>query len=128
MSCETLGLVYSKDVASGKEGKPNPIICRFFNRYHKTLVLQLKKDFTPRIETTGTNQLPPYLYQIFEDVTADTFRMMRAISNHPDVTADTFRMMRAISNHPDVTACWASGGHLRYRIKDSDTVHRVSSV
>jgi hypothetical protein len=104
-------LLETAHILPGKEGKPNPIICRFFNRYHRTLVLQLKKDFAPRIATTGTNRLPPYLYQIFEDV-----------------TADTFRMMRTISNHPDVTACWSSGGHLRYRIKDSDTIHRVSSV
>jgi hypothetical protein len=37
-------------------------------------------------------------------------------------------MMRAIANHPDVTACWASGGHLRYRIKDSDIIHRVFTL
>jgi hypothetical protein len=104
-------LLETAHILPGKEDKPNPIICRFFNRYHRTLVLQLKKDFAPRMVTTGSNRLPPYLYQIFEDV-----------------TADTFRMMRAISNHPDVTACWASGGHLRYRIKDSDVIHRVSSV
>jgi hypothetical protein len=104
-------LLETAHILPGKEGKPNPIICRFFNRYHRTLVLQLKKDFAPRMITTGSNRLPPYLYQVFEDV-----------------TADTFRMMRAIANHPDVTACWASGGYLRYRLKDSDVINKVSSV
>jgi hypothetical protein len=106
-------LLETAHILPGKPSKPNPIICRFFNRYHRTLLMQHKKEYAPRMHSTatGTGKPPAYQYPIYEDI-----------------TSDTFRTMRAISSHPEVSSCWAAGGVLRFRLKNSDSVHRVKSV
>jgi hypothetical protein len=55
-------LLETAHILPGKEGKPKPIICRFFNRFHRMLFLQLKKEFAPRGQPKSPSRSPPYLY------------------------------------------------------------------
>jgi vacuolar-type H+-ATPase subunit I/STV1 len=42
----------------GKDNKPKPIICRFFNRHYRTVFLQLRKEFAPKAASVA-NRPPP---------------------------------------------------------------------
>ena len=111
-SCDEL-IEVAHILPSKKEFKP--IICRFYKKSSRTLIMQLKKEFAPRTSAannrSNSNRPPPYLFSIFEDI-----------------TRDTFSLMRALSAHEDIAACWAAGGQLRFRLKDEETVHRIQSV
>lgn len=106
-------LLETAHILPGKDNKPRPIICRFFNRRLKTLIFQLKKDFAPRSPPQPASNRPGrFLYAIYEDL-----------------TRDTLHLMRALNSHEAVQSCWAVGGQLRYRLADSeDTIRRVVSV
>lgn len=89
-----------------------PIICRLFSRNIRTIIMQLKKEFAPRATAEhGSNRPAPLLYPIYEDI-----------------TRDTFRLMRAISSREEVLSCWSAGGTLRFRLRESDDIHRVTSI
>jgi hypothetical protein len=75
-------LLETAHILPGKEGKPKPIICRFYNRFHRMLVLQHKKEFAPHGQSKNAACGPPLLYPIYEDVTKDIFMLMRALSNN----------------------------------------------
>ena len=100
-----------------KADKINPIICRLYKRGMRTLLMQHKKEFAPRakapLATSGSTRPPPFIYPI-----------------HEDMTRDSFQLMRAMSAHNDVLACWSAGGQLRFRLKDEgDTrIHRIYSI
>ena len=99
-----------------KADKTNPIICRLYKRGMRTLLMQHKKEFAPRVRssaTAGSTRPPPFIYPI-----------------HEDMTRDSFQLMRAMNAHNDVLACWSAGGQLRFRLQDEgDTrIHRIFSV
>jgi hypothetical protein len=104
-------LLETAHILPGKEGKPKPIICRFFNRFHRMLFLQLKKEFAPRGQPKSPSRSPPYLYPVYEDV-----------------SKDMFRLMRALASHTLVDSCWAAGGVLKIKMADSNVVQRISNI
>ena len=112
-------LIQTAHVLPGKDNKPKPILCRFFSSHIKTLIMQLKKDFAPRATSTlapspsfsSTNKLPPLLYPVYDDL-----------------TRDAFRLMRAISSHKEVQSCWSVGGSIKFRIIDSAVIKSVRSI
>jgi hypothetical protein len=104
-------LLETAHILPGKADKAKPIICRFYNRFYRTIILQLRKEFAPRAPARGNSRHEPYLYPMYEDV-----------------TGDTFRMMRALSSNERVKACWSSGGQLRVKLVDSEIIHRVKCV
>jgi len=99
--------------------KPNStpaIICRFYSRNMRALVFRLKKECAPRLPGTSGNGAGakgngPFRFPIFEDLTRANF----------------FKM-RAISKHDSVLSCWSVSGSLRFRLKDSDQVKKVSNI
>ena len=101
-----------------KADKANPIICRLYKRGMRTVIMQHKKEFAPRARvassSSGSSRPPPFLFPI-----------------HEDMTRDSFQLMRAMNAHNDVLACWASGGQLRFRLtseEDTNRIHRIYSV
>ena len=70
-----------------------------------------KKDFAPRVEATTADRPGRYVYPFFEDL-----------------TRVNFTKMREIATHPTVAACCSSRGQLRYKLKDSQLVKKVSCV
>jgi MbeD/MobD like len=104
-------LLETAHILPGKEGKPKPIICRFFNRFHRMLVLQLKKEFAPCGSATNAARGPPLLFPIYEDV-----------------TKDVFQLMRALSSHNLIDSCWVAGGIIRIRKVDSSVIQKVYNI
>ncbi len=96
----------------GKEGKHKPIICRFFSRRIRTIILQCRKDSAPRAPPiTNSHRPPPFLYPIYEDM-----------------ASEAHRLLQQLLAHQDVTAAWVTGGTIRFKISDSDSIFRVTSV
>jgi hypothetical protein len=96
------------------------------------MIFRLKREFAPRAEEqpgetssrvtrgaartsgeeqNGAERRGKFKYLVFEDLTRLTFSKMRAISQHADV--DT---------------CWSVSGVLKFKLKDSNIVHKVKSI
>ncbi len=103
----------SSNTLPAKDKQVKPIICRFTVREYRSLVFKHKKAYAPRETTPASSRERPgrYLYPFFEDL-----------------TKMSFSKMRAIAAHPQVETCWSSGGQLRFKLKDNNTVHKVHSV
>ncbi len=80
------------------------------NRHIKSIIISNKKQFAPRAPNVGEKQ-GAFLYPIYEDVTRDSYQLMKKL--------------RADSR---VQACWFAGGAIRFITTNSDTVKRVSSI
>ncbi len=106
-------LIEHAHVLPAKDNAIKPIIARFTYREYRSLVFRHKKAFAPRERTPASNDSRPgrFRYPLFEDL-----------------TKMTFAKMRALATHPRVEACWSSGGQLRFKMKDSQTVHRVNNL
>jgi uncharacterized protein YoxC len=122
-------LLETAHVLPGKPGSIKPVIARFYNRGLRTLCLRRKRDFaikTPRGPATGSRSTTRtstggatvgseewgrYSYPFYEDPTRAAFQKMRALNS------DT-----------RVHSCWSINGQLRFKLSNSITVQRVSSV
>ena len=67
------------------------------------------RDYAPREEATSADRRGRYVYPFFEDLTKINFTKMM------DIVA-----------HPMMASCWSSRGQLRFKLKDSQTVKKVS--
>jgi len=92
-------------VLPGAPGKPRPIIMRFFNRNDRALVLRHRKQFAVK-DNNGR-----YSYPIYEDL-----------------TRDTFQLMRKLSGDDRVEACWTVRGQIRYRCTGSTETKKVDNI
>jgi hypothetical protein len=104
-------LLETAHILPGKDNKPKPIICRFYNWFYRTVFLQLRREFAPKTNSGGGDGRQTYLYPTYEDI-----------------TGVMLSKMREISNHPTIKSCWAAGGVLRFKLQDSDTINRVYNV
>ncbi len=110
-------LIQSAHVLPGKEGKAKPVICRFTNNFYRTIVLQCKREFAPRATRTtspsssGPSRPAPLRYPMYEDVS-------------PEV----YRFLQQLAANSGIGAAWISGGAIRFKLKDSETVNRVGSI
>jgi hypothetical protein len=106
-------VIETAHVLPAKAGKVKPIIVRFITREIKATIFKNKKEFAPR--ETGRSgpqgRTSRYLFPFFDDLTGTNFNKMRALA------AD-----------PRVATCWAAGGSIKYKLKDSEVVKRVASV
>jgi hypothetical protein len=114
-------------VLPGKPGLPKPIIMRFFNRNLRSLVFQHKKAHAPREQHDsssggarsrrggeqgeGSSSQGRFRYPLYEDL-----------------TQANLAKMRAIAQDSRVQACWTVSGQIRFKLKDSDQVKKVTSI
>ena len=77
----------------------------------RNLVFKHKKEFAPREQSSTPDRPGRYTFPFFEDL-----------------TAVTFKKMRAIADHPEVAACWSNRGQLRFKLMNCETVRKVSNV
>jgi hypothetical protein len=93
----------------GRGDAPKLIIVRFFNRNLKAVLFKHRRQFAIKTEVDG----------------------QRLRYHHPfydDLTRDTFIKMKQLQQDPRVHSCWSTGGSLRFRLADSNTICRVKSV
>ena len=93
--------------------RPKPIIARFYSRNVRATVFRLKKELAPTttITTKGGERRTVHLYPIYEDLTKPAHQLLQ------DLLKD-----------PWTGPVWTIGGHIRYRLKNDDTVRKVVSV
>jgi hypothetical protein len=93
--------------------RPEPIIARFYSRNMRAMVFRLKKEFAPTttITTKTGKKTTVHLYPIYEDLTKPAHQLLQ------DLLKD-----------PRTGPVWTIGSHIRYRLKNDDTVRKVVSV
>ncbi len=110
-------LIQSAHVLPGKEGKAKPIIVRLVNNFYRTVLLQCKREFAPKLTratrtvTADPARLAPLRYPMFEDVSPETYRFLQQL----------------IANS-SIGAAWVAGGVIRYKLAGSEIIHRVGSI
>ena len=119
-NCEAL--LETAHILPGKGDGPKPVIARFFSRYWRNVVFRNRKDFSPREPSTaiptpsnntrsGAARTPRMKYPFFEDLT-------RA----------TFTKLTAIKQQEGVISAWTVNGSIRFKLKDNNTIFRVSKL
>ena len=115
-SCENL--LETAHPLPGK-GTNKPVIVRFFSRYWRSIIFKYRKNYAPRegaapasntrrgAERAGGRMIHPF----FEDL-----------------TRETFRQLTNIKACEEVTSAWTVGGTIRFKIKDNESIFRVSSL
>jgi hypothetical protein len=93
--------------------RPKPIIARFYSPNVRAMVFRLKKELAPTttITTKGGERKTVHLYPIYEDLTKPAHQLLQ------DLLKD-----------PRTGPVWTIGGHIRYRLKNDDTVRKEVSV
>ena len=105
-------LIVSAHPLPAREGKPRPVFCRLFNGYYRTLILQCQKEFGLRAhQPPGLDRRAPLRCPIYEDS-----------------TAELFKFKQKLAAHSAVSSAWISGGVIRYKLENSDTVRKVKSI
>jgi len=123
-------------VLPGKPGQPKPIIMRFYNRNLRNLIFQHKREFAER-ETEmagpsggagagargrggaagasgageGSERRGRFRYPLYDDL-----------------TKVNLAKMRAISQDERVQSCWSVNGQIRFKLRDSNAVKKVTSI
>ena len=110
-------LIEKAHILPGKAGEHKPIIARFYNRELRSVCFQHKKEFAERVPSSNTagerskERAGKYCFPFYKDL-----------------TKANFLMMRAIGAHKDVQSCWSINGQLKFKMVDSTTVRKVSSI
>ena len=112
-------LLETAHILPGKDEGHKPVITRFYSRYWRNLVFRNRKEFAPResISTTSNNtrssasKVSRMKFPFFEDLT-------RA----------TFQKLSAIKQQDGVTSAWTVNGSIRFKLRDNNTIYRVSSL
>jgi len=115
-------------VLPGKPGQPKPVIMRFYNRNLRSLCFQLKRDFATR-EPAGGGGGGTRRGGGGEDGQRGAERVGRfKYPLYDDLTQANLAKMRAISQDDRVQACWTVNGQIKFKLKDSEAVKKVSSI
>ena len=113
--CETL--LETAHILPGKTDNQKPIITRFYSRYWRNLVFRNRKDFAPREPNTANNtrsgaaKVARMRYPFFEDL-----------------TKATFQKLTSIKQQTNVISAWTVNGSTRFKIRDNNTIFRVSNL
>lgn len=115
-------------VLPGKEGSNKPIIARFYNRYLRSVCLRYKREFatrTTRREGTagsGGGTESGRAGRGGED------RGWVAFPFFEDLTRANFAKMRSLAKDERVQSSWSVNGIIRYKLVDSTTIKKVTSI
>jgi hypothetical protein len=105
-------LIEVAHILPGKNSK-RPVIIRFFSRYWRSLLFRYRKEYAPRESTPSSSTTRPakMCYPFYEDLS----RL-------------TFKQLMEIQQHERVVSAWTVSGVIKFKVKDSDTVFKVSSI
>ena len=117
--CETL--LETAHILPGKGDSPKPVIARFYSRYWRNLVFRNRKEFAPR-EPISNSMAPNNT----RSGNSRTSRMSYPFFE--DLTKATFSKLSAIKQQTDVSSAWTVNGSIRFKLKDNNTVYRVSKL
>jgi hypothetical protein len=106
-------LIEVAHILPGKSSK-KPIIIRFFSRYWRSLLFKYRKEFAPREgpAPAATPSRPAKMRFPF----------------YEDLSRLTFKQLMDIQQHERVVSAWTVSGVIRFKVNNSDTVYKVSSI
>jgi DNA repair exonuclease SbcCD ATPase subunit len=113
-SCDNL--LETAHILPGK-GPNKPVIARFYSRYWKGLIFKYRREYAPRESQAANNN---------RSSQARTARMKHPFFEH--LTNTTFKQLKSIQNHQDVQSAWTVSGVIKFKLKNSDSVYKVSSI
>lgn len=111
-------LLETAHVLPGVDGKPKPVIARFFSRYLRSIIFKLKKDFAKR-SSISTRSGP-------QTGRASSGALVCPI--YEDLTRLNYAKLRSVAAEKKVEAAWTTNGVIRYKLAGDNTIKRVSSV
>jgi hypothetical protein len=96
-------------------GTHKPVIVRFLSRYWRSLLFKHRREHAPRevAPTSSTSGGRP--------------ARMR-FPFYEDLTKATFRQLKQLQADERVTSAWTVSGSIRFKVKDDDTVYKVSNI
>ena len=99
-------------ILPGTDGKPKPIIARFYSRNIRAMIFRLKRDHATKTTTsTSSSSRSTIKFPIFEDLTKDTYSTLKGL-------ADDAR----------TGAVWTINGNIRYKLSGETEVRKVSNI
>jgi hypothetical protein len=113
-------LLETAHILPGK-GPNKPVIARFFSRYWKGLIFKYRREHAPR-EAPAAAAAPSGA----RGGQPKPARMKFPFFEH--LTNTTFRQLKSIQNHQDVLSAWTVSGVIKFKVKNSETIHKVSSI
>jgi len=115
-------------VLPGKPGQLKPVIMRFYNRNLRNLCFQFKRDFATR-ESSGGGGGTRRSGGGGEEGQRGAERACRyKYPLYDDLTQANLAKMCAISQDDRVQACWTVNGQIKFKLKGSEVVKKVSSI
>ena len=113
-SCEAL--LETAHPLPGK-GEKKPVIVRFYSRYWRSIIFRFRKTHAPREEPSG-------------DIRRGAERTARRMlfPFYEDLSRETFKQLQSIKSCQEVVSAWTVGGVIRFKVKDNDTIFRVTSI
>jgi hypothetical protein len=114
-TCENL--LETAHILPGK-GPNKPVIARFYSRFWKGLIFQYRREFAPRESNNATNGA--------RGGQPKPARMKYPFYEH--LTATTFKQLKNIQSCQQVQSVWTVGGVIKFKLNNSETVHKVSSI
>jgi hypothetical protein len=119
-SCENL--LETAHILPGK-GPNKPVIARFYSRYWKGLIFKYRREFAPRESTGAATAAAAGGARGGQSRPA---RMKYPFFEH--LTSTTFKQLKAIQSHEEVQSAWTVSGNIKFKLKSSDTIYKVSSI
>jgi hypothetical protein len=113
-------LLETAHILPGK-GPNKPVIARFFSRYWKGLIFKYRREHAPR-EAPAAAATPSGA----RGGQPKPARMKYPFFEH--LTTATFRQLKAIQNHQEVQSAWTVSGVIKFKLKNSDSIYKVSSI
>jgi hypothetical protein len=112
-------LLETAHILPGK-GQNKPIITRFHSRYWRGVIFRHRREFCPKVETNTTTNTRS---------SAASARTTRpAYSIFEDLTGITFRQLKEFKRSEMVQSAWTVNGVIKFKLTNSDTIHKVSSI
>jgi hypothetical protein len=97
-------------IPSKKNNATNPVIVKLASESLRNLIFKYKKATLPTITDPSTNRVRP-AFSIYEDLSPANFAHFRAI-------ADDYR----------VKSAWTYNGQTRFKLHESETIHKATSL
>ena len=116
-SCDAL--LETAHILPGKNGA-KPVIARFYSRYWRNLIFRHRRDFAPREQAAAAAA-----------ATGDSTRNTKTRMKFPffeDLTRASFSKLNYIKQQQDVASAWTVNGSIRFKIKNSEQVYKVSNL
>ncbi len=108
-SCKQL--LKTPHVLPGRDGSNKPVIVCFAKRAYKSLCFRYRRDFAPSASVRGDPERQRQLYPFFDDLTR--------------AAASKFNELKAAA---EVQSVWTINGQIRYKLKNSNQVNKITSV